>query len=186
MMRLHAAQPLSRVRLWDGSTPWLVTRYDDQRALYGDQRLSVDPTRPGFPHMSAAFQEVLSKNRPSFLHMDDPDHARIRRMVTGPFIIKRIEAMRPAIQNMTDDFIDTMLAGPNPADPVEALALPLPSLVICELLGVPYEDHAPPPPTRLWSTPPSAPCWASPSPPRPAPLPGDTPAQRLHQPQRRR
>ncbi|MBO3676196.1 cytochrome P450 [Streptomyces sp. NEAU-YJ-81] len=142
MMKLHAAQPLSRVRLWDGSTPWLVTRYDDQRALYGDQRLSVDPTRQGFPHMSAAFQEALAKNPPSFLHMDDPGHARIRRMVTGPFIIKRIEAMRPAVQKMTDDFIDTMLAGPNPADLVEALALPLPSLVICELLGVPYEDHA--------------------------------------------
>ncbi|MFI0771306.1 hypothetical protein ACH4TQ_41420 [Streptomyces sp. NPDC021218] len=142
LLRLHATRPLSRVRLWDGSTPWLVTRYDDQRALYSDQRLSVDPTRPGFPHMSAAFQEALSKNPPSFLHMDDPGHARIRRMVTGPFIVKRIEAMRPAVQRMTDDFIDTMLAGPNPADLVAALALPLPSLVICELLGVPYEDHA--------------------------------------------
>ncbi|MFE5162748.1 cytochrome P450 [Streptomyces sp. NPDC056697] len=142
LLRLHATRPLSRVRLWDGSTPWLVTRYDDQRALYSDQRLSVDPARPGFPHMSAAFQEALSKNPPSFLHMDDPGHARIRRMVTGPFIVKRIEAMRPAVQRMTDDFIDTMLAGPNPADLVAALALPLPSLVICELLGVPYEDHA--------------------------------------------
>jgi len=142
MMRLHAERPVSRVRLWDGSTPWLVTRHADQRALYGDQRLSVDPTRPGFPHMSAAFQEALSKNVPSFLHMDDPDHARIRRMVTGPFIIKRIEAMRPAVQKMTDDFLDTMLTGPKPADLVQALALPLPSLVICELLGVPYEDHA--------------------------------------------
>jgi cytochrome P450 len=78
---------------------------------------------------------------PSFLNMDDPDHARIRRMVTGPFTVKRIEAMRPAVQRMTDRFIDTMLAGPNPADLVEALALPLPSLVICELLGVPYDDH---------------------------------------------
>jgi hypothetical protein len=44
MMRLHAEQPVSRVRLWDGSTPWLVTRHEDQKALYGDRRLSVDPT----------------------------------------------------------------------------------------------------------------------------------------------
>ncbi|MEU9364725.1 cytochrome P450 [Streptomyces avermitilis] len=141
MMRLHAEKPVSRVRLWDGSTHWLVTRYEDQKAVYGDQRFSVDTTRAGFPHQNAAFRESTSRTPPSFLNMDDPDHARIRRMVTAPFAIKRIEAMRPAVQRMTDDFIDTMLAGPNPVDLVGALALPLPSLVICDLLGVPYDDH---------------------------------------------
>ncbi|MEU9330098.1 cytochrome P450 [Streptomyces canus] len=141
MMKLHAEDPVSRVRLWDGSVHWLVTRYEDQRALYGDPRLSVDTTRPGFPYLNEAFRETAAKNPPSFLNMDDPDHARIRRMVTGGFAVKRIEAMRPAVQRMTDDLIDTMLAGPKPVDLVEALTLPLPSLVICELLGVPYEDH---------------------------------------------
>ncbi|MGX1477164.1 UNVERIFIED_CONTAM: cytochrome P450 [Streptomyces canus] len=141
MMKLHAEEPVSRVRLWDGSVHWLVTRYEDQRALYGDQRLSVDTTRPGFPYLNEAFRETAAKNPPSFLNMDDPDHARIRRMVTGAFTVKRIEAMRPAVQRMTDDLIDGMLAGPKPVDLVEALTLPLPSLVICELLGVPYEDH---------------------------------------------
>ncbi|WP_406124217.1 cytochrome P450 [Streptomyces canus] len=141
MMKLHAEDPVSRVRLWDGSVHWLVTRYEDQRALYGDPRLSVDTTRPGFPYLNEAFRETAAKNPPSFLNMDDPDHARIRRMVTGAFAVKRIEAMRPAVQRMTDDLIDQMLAGPKPVDLVEALTLPLPSLVICELLGVPYEDH---------------------------------------------
>ena len=141
MLRLHAEKPVSKVRLWDGSTHWLVTRYDDQKALYGDRRLSVDTTREGFPYLNEAFRETASKTPPSFLNMDDPDHGRIRRMVTGPFTVKRIEALRPAIQRMTDELIDTMLAGPKPVDLVEALALPLPSLVICELLGVPYEDH---------------------------------------------
>ncbi|KQW14316.1 cytochrome P450 [Streptomyces sp. Root369] len=141
MMKLHAEEPVSRVRLWDGSVHWLVTRYEDQRALYGDPRLSVDTTRPGFPYLNEAFREIAAKNPPSFLNMDDPDHARIRRMVTGAFAVKRIEAMRPAVQRMTDDLIDQMLAGPKPVDLVEALTLPLPSLVICELLGVPYEDH---------------------------------------------
>ncbi|MEU0211426.1 cytochrome P450 [Streptomyces canus] len=141
MMKLHTEEPVSRVRLWDGSVHWLVTRYEDQRALYGDPRLSVDTTRPGFPYLNEAFRETAAKNPPSFLNMDDPDHARIRRMVTGAFAVKRIEAMRPAVQRMTDDLIDEMLAGPKPVDLVEALTLPLPSLVICELLGVPYEDH---------------------------------------------
>ncbi|WP_406394452.1 cytochrome P450 [Streptomyces sp. NBC_00882] len=141
MMKLHTEEPVSRVRLWDGSVHWLVTRYEDQRALYGDPRLSVDTTRPGFPYLNEAFRETAAKNPPSFLNMDDPDHARIRRMVTGAFAVKRIEAMRPAVQRMTDELIDAMLAGPKPVDLVEALTLPLPSLVICELLGVPYEDH---------------------------------------------
>ncbi|BBC34972.1 Cytochrome [Streptomyces graminofaciens] len=141
LLKLHAEKPVSKVRLWDGTTHWLVTRYADQKALYGDQRLSVDTTRPGFPYLNEAFRETAAKTPPSFLNMDDPDHARIRRMVTGSFAVKRIEAMRPAIQRMTDELIDTMLAGPKPVDLVEALTLPLPSLVICELLGVPYEDH---------------------------------------------
>ncbi|MFF1677093.1 cytochrome P450 [Streptomyces sp. NPDC058256] len=141
LRRLHAEKPVSRVRLFDGSTHWLVTRYDDQRALYADQRLSVDVTRPGFPYLNEAFRETAAKMPPSILNMDDPDHARVRRMVTSPFTIKRIEALRPTVQKMTDDLIDAMLAGPKPVDLVEAFSLPLPSLVICALLGVPYEDH---------------------------------------------
>jgi cytochrome P450 len=138
----QAQGALSRVRLWDGSTPWLVTGYDEQRALLADQRCSVEITRPGYPYMNPAFREAAkSGGAPSFLNMDDPEHARIRRMVTGSFAIKRIEALRPAVERMADEFIDAMLAGPKPADLVRTLALPLPSLVICELLGVPYEDH---------------------------------------------
>jgi hypothetical protein len=62
-------------------------------------------------------------------------------MVTAPFMIRRIEAMRPGIQQIVDGLIDEMLAGPKPVDLVEAFALPVPSLVICRLLGVPYADH---------------------------------------------
>ncbi|MCC4318035.1 cytochrome P450 [Streptomyces malaysiensis] len=137
---LHTERPVTRVRLWDGSAPWLVTRYADQRALLGDPRVSSEATLPGFPHASAGFRENAGRRR-SFITMDNPEHARIRRMVTGPFAIKRIEALRPEIQKITDDLIDAMLAGPTPVDLVRALALPLPSLVICKLLGVPYEDH---------------------------------------------
>ena len=137
---MHAERPVAKVRMWDGSTPWLVTRYADARALLADPRASSRATLPGFPHPSAGFRDSAPQRR-SFISMDDPEHARIRRMVTAPFAIKRVEAMRPAIQKITDDLIDAMLAGPTPADLVHALALPLPSLVICALLGVPYKDH---------------------------------------------
>ncbi|WP_030431798.1 cytochrome P450 [Allokutzneria albata] len=129
--------PLAKVRLWDGSTPWLVTRYAEQRALLADPRVSADITRPGYPSPAP----ITDAAPVSFILMDDPEHARLRRMVTAPFTIKRMAALRPAVQQLVDEQIDQLLAGPNPVDLVQAFALPVPSLVICELLGVPYADH---------------------------------------------
>ncbi|MFJ7213403.1 cytochrome P450 [Amycolatopsis sp. NPDC098790] len=135
---LQAEAPLARVRLWDGSTPWLVTRYAEQRALLADPRVSADITRPGYPSPAP-----LPKGGTgiSFILMDNPEHARLRKMVTAPFTIRRTAAMRPAVQRIVDEQLDKLLAGPKPVDLVEAFALPVPSLVICELLGVPYTDH---------------------------------------------
>ncbi|RCV47516.1 cytochrome P450 [Marinitenerispora sediminis] len=133
---LQEEGPLARVRLWDGSTPWVVTRHAEQRALLADPRVSADITRPGYPASAPS-----NGTKIGFILMDDPEHARLRRMVTAPFTVKRVEAMRPAVQKIVDDLIDGMLAGPKPVDLVEAFALPVPSLVICELLGVPYADH---------------------------------------------
>ena len=137
---LRSEGPLTRVRLWDGSTPWLVTRYAEQRALLADRRVSADPSRDGYPHRTPGMRAQPGEG-PSFLFMDDPEHARLRRMVTGAFTVRRIEAMRPGIQRIVDGLIAEMLAGPTPADLVTAFALPVPSLVICQLLGVSYADH---------------------------------------------
>ncbi|WP_269857560.1 cytochrome P450 [Streptomyces sp. RPT161] len=137
---LQGQTPIGRARLWNGSTPWVVTRYEDVRALLADPRISADSTHPHYPHQSAGAAERRKQSR-TFLAMDDPEHARLRRMVTATFSIKRVEALRPAIQKIVDDLIDKLLAGPKPVDLVQALALPVPSLVICELLGVPYADH---------------------------------------------
>jgi cytochrome P450 len=140
---LQEEAPLARVKLWNGTTPWVVTRYAEQRQLLADPRLSSDITRPGFPSPVPQRPVADGEKRQGigFILMDDPEHARLRRMVTAPFAIKRVEALRPAVQKIVDDLIDAMLAGPNPVDLVEAFALPVPSLVICELLGVPYTDH---------------------------------------------
>ncbi|ASO20737.1 hypothetical protein FHR81_001705 [Actinoalloteichus hoggarensis] len=133
---LQERSPLARVRLWDGSTPWLVTRYADQRAVLGDARVSADMTRPDYPRQAPGNGGGLS-----FIGMDDPEHARLRRMVSAEFTVKRVAAMRPTVQRIVDDSIDELLAGPTPVDLVEAFALPVPSLVICRLLDVPYADH---------------------------------------------
>jgi cytochrome P450 len=141
LRELHAEAPITRVRWWDGSTPWVVTGYADQRALLADPRVSADSRHPSHPHRAAAMRAGHEKHGRPFIRMDDPEHARLRRMVTAPFSVKRVEAMRPAIQKMVDGLIDGLLAGPKPVDLVEAFALAVPSLVICELLGVPYADH---------------------------------------------
>ena len=74
--------------------------------------------------------------------MDGAEHAAARRAVIGEFTVKRLAALRPWIQQIVDRFIDDMLAiDQRPVDLVQALSLPVPSLVICELLGAPYADH---------------------------------------------
>jgi cytochrome P450 len=137
---LRKREPMSRIGLWNGTNPWLVTRYADIRAVLADPRVSSDSDLPGFPHQSEATAARRARVK-SFISMDDPQHAAIRRTLTGRFTIRRVEAMRPRIQQIVDDLIDAMLAGPKSADLVQAFALPVPSLVICELLGVPYADR---------------------------------------------
>ncbi|WP_432888732.1 cytochrome P450 [Kribbella sp. CA-245084] len=140
LRELQEEAPLVKVQIF-GTTAWLVTRYDDQRALLADPRLSSDVNKPGYPNTVARALPTGEDSGIGFILMDDPEHARLRRMVTAPFMIKRIEAMRPQVQAIVDGLIDDLLAGPKPVDLVEAFALPVPSLVICRLLGVPYDDH---------------------------------------------
>ncbi|MFJ9457397.1 cytochrome P450 [Kitasatospora sp. NPDC101447] len=133
-------EPVTRVSLWDGAPSWLVTRHEDVKAVLSDARFSSDSTRPGFPFISAGARQ-LNAGQPTFIRLDDPEHARLRRMLTGEFMIKKVEAMRPEVQRIADDLLDRMTAGRTGADLVHEFALPLPSLVICLLLGVPYQDH---------------------------------------------
>jgi cytochrome P450 len=138
--RLRAEQPVARATL-HGRPAWLVSRYDDVRQALADPRLSADVTRPDYPMAPAGNMALAHSGLPSFLRMDPPRHDVLRRMVTRDFMVKRIEALRPPIQELVDRLIDDMLAGDTPTDLVHALADPMPSTVICWLLGVPLEDQ---------------------------------------------
>lgn len=140
VMALAEERPLSRVRIWDGSTPWLVTGYEEVRELFSDSRVSVDDRVPGFPHWNEGMLSTVHKRPRSVFTSDGEEHTRFRRMLSKPFTFRRVEGLRPTIQRIADEHIDTMLAGPQPADIVASIALPVPSLVISQMLGVPYED----------------------------------------------
>jgi cytochrome P450 len=139
--RMREEAPISRVTLPSGMTVWAISRHDDIRAMLTDPRFSSDRRKPGFPRFlkgQNAFPPGFSR---SMITLDPPEHGPVRRAVVGEFTVRRIAALRPRVQQIVDEHIDAMLAGPRPADLVRALSLPVPSLVICELLGVPYADH---------------------------------------------
>mgnify|MGYP000001593343 FL=1 len=121
--------------IWRGERTWVCSRYADIRAALVDPRLSAD-TIPD------SMKADLGDNMPIlFPRIDDPEHNRLRRMMTGDFTFRRTEAMRPQIQEIVDGFLDRIVAAGPPSDIVHDFALPVPSLVISLLLGVPYEDH---------------------------------------------
>ncbi|OBK15981.1 cytochrome P450 [Mycobacterium asiaticum] len=140
VLELNADRQLTRVRIWDGSTPWLITGYDAIRALFTDSRVSVDDRLPGYPHWNEGMLATVHSRPRSVFTSDAEEHTRYRRMLSKPFTFRRVEALRPAVQQIADDHIDALLAGPQPGEIVSGLALPVPSLVISQLLGVPYED----------------------------------------------
>ena len=141
-LRLREEAPISRVSLPSGAEVWALTRHEDIRAMLTDPRFSSDRTNPSFPLLTPGQRQAGRQGfKTMLISMDPPEHGPARRAVVGEFTVKRMAALRPRIQQIVDECVDRLLAGPRPADLVQALSLPVPSLVICELLGVPYADH---------------------------------------------
>jgi len=136
----RATRPILPVTLWNGRRAWLVTRYDDLRSVVTDPRFSGAFAHPDFPSVTKA-RVVVDKQERAFVGMDNPRHDEYRRMFTREFSTRRMTALRPRIEAIADRLIDGLAAAPQPADLVAHLAVPLPSLVMCDLVGSPYEDH---------------------------------------------
>ena len=136
ILQLLRDEPVSRVTLWNGQEAWLVTRYDDVRTLLTNPDLSADVRKPGYPKVSAAlahFTEGLLN------HMDSPEHDVYRRMLAPDFMVKRVESLRPDVEKLVDDLLDAMQTHGAPVDLVASFAFPIPALVTCSILGVPYD-----------------------------------------------
>ncbi|MFJ7050005.1 cytochrome P450 [Streptomyces sp. NPDC101112] len=135
---LRALGPVHRVRLPGPDAhheAWLVVGYEEARAALADPRLSKDASKIGITFLD---EELIGKY---LLVSDPPQHTRLRGLITREFTARRVERLRPRIQQITDDLLDAMLPLGR-ADLVESFAYPLPLTVICELLGVPEFDRA--------------------------------------------
>jgi cytochrome P450 len=133
--------PIERVELPTGILAWLVTKHDDVRQMLRSPDFSADPTRPGFPLMRRMPRQDPQRAAGLFIRMDAPEHTRLRRILTPEFMIKNMRTLEPLIQETVTEALRSMTAAGQPADLVEHFALPIPSMVICHMLGVPYTDH---------------------------------------------
>ncbi|GGS52107.1 cytochrome P450 [Planobispora rosea] len=140
LAELRATSPVTRrVMPLDGTELWLVTNHDLVRRMLADPRWSssldggLSPEQP---------LHVAEPEPGMFISMDAPEHGRYRRMLTAHFTVQRMNRLRPRIEQIVAERLDAMERLPRPVDLVAEFALPVPSLVICELLGMPYEDRA--------------------------------------------
>jgi len=141
---LDDPRPIRRFTFADGHEGWLVTSYELARAVLADLRFSsaMDRRRALIRRPDVEGLRAGAAAPPGFfIGMDPPDHTRLRKLLTGQFTVRRMKALEPRVEEIVAAHLDAMAQAGPPVDLVSAFALPIPSLVICELLGVPYRDR---------------------------------------------
>jgi pentalenolactone synthase len=136
---LRESTPITPVRTPAGDVAWLVTGYPEARTLFADPRLRRShPT----PETAARVSDAAFLGGPvGDAATEEEEHNRTRRLLAPAFSARRMNALRSRVAELVEGLLDDLAAGPPPADLHEALSFPLPVLVICELLGVPYDDR---------------------------------------------
>jgi len=143
--RWRDSGPVHRVHMPRNDVPaWVIIGYEEGRAALTDPRLlkSVDGMREAFARKdSKAFANPGSFDLSvHMLNSDPPDHTRLRKLVNKAFTARAVNALRPRIEEITAALLDAM-EGSDEVDLLQSFAIPLPVTVICELLGVPFEDR---------------------------------------------
>ncbi|MFI1766197.1 cytochrome P450 [Streptomyces sp. NPDC020800] len=128
--------PVSRFTHEGGKPGWLITGYDLVRSVLADSRFS---SRKDL--LNVGDFEVPPAPPGEFLLMDEPQHGRYRKPLMGKFTVRRMRLLTERIEQITADCLDAMEKAGPPTDLVTAFAKPIPTIVICELLGVPYQDR---------------------------------------------
>ncbi|GAA3143974.1 MULTISPECIES: cytochrome P450 [Nonomuraea] len=134
--------PISHFTFPDGHQGWVVTGYELTRQILADPRFSSRrELMKHHPTVDYGDIEVPPAPPGEFLLMDEPQHGRYRKPLVGKFTVRRMRLLTERVEQVTAEHLDAMeKAGPT-VDLVTAFAKPIPAIVICELLGVPYEDR---------------------------------------------
>jgi cytochrome P450 len=141
--RLREQAPVWRTEVFNGRTAWLVTRYEDVMGVLKDERFAKDPRNAQDPDQRDRAQWVPAVLKPleqNMLDLDDPDHRRLRTLVSKAFTPRLIERLRGRVEAICQELLGAMECKGR-AELVRDYALPLPATVIAELLGVPARDH---------------------------------------------
>jgi cytochrome P450 len=144
LARVRADEGVTRVVTPFGIPAFLVTRYEDVREVLSDP-VRFSNARTDFPladQLQLSRDEIAQRRAGHLLALDPPEHTRLRRMLTPEFTVRRIRRLAPRIEQIVESHLDDLEREGPPADLVSGFALPIPSLVICELLGVPYSERA--------------------------------------------
>lgn len=142
LARARDGEGVVRVETPFGVLAYLVCRYEDVRHVLSDPARFSSAVSP-FTGSSAVDEEERAKLRAgSLIEFDPPEHTRLRRMLTPAFTARRLRRLEPRITEIVQAALDDLEQAGRPADLVAQFALPVPSLVICELLGVPYADRS--------------------------------------------
>jgi cytochrome P450 len=139
LRRLQALGRIHRVRTAVGDEAWLVTGYDDVRRLLDDDRLGR--AHPAPETAARTGESALFGGPIGDFATEHADHARMRSLLQPHFSPRRMRALRPRVEALASRLLDALAERGSPADLHAEVAVPLPILVICELLGVPYADR---------------------------------------------
>lgn len=129
---------VGRISLYGGEEARVVLGYDACRRILRSPAFSADFRSPGYPRVHPTLSHFAAGQ---LNHMDPPEHDIYRRMLAPEFMVKRIEQLRTTVSDMVDKLIDDMMAAGPGVDMVDALAISVPALVTCSLLGVPYNKR---------------------------------------------
>jgi cytochrome P450 len=140
LARLRAAEPVSSLLYVDGSVGWLVTGHAQAQTVLADRRFSARKELQKLPVQWAGQMEREPAGPGEFIFMDPPQHTRFRKLLVGHFTMRRMRQLTPRIEEITAGRLDAMQEAGSPVDLMQVLAYPIPSLVICELVGLPYEQ----------------------------------------------
>lgn len=140
---LLTGPPISPLRFAGGSAGWLVTGYHEAREVLRDSRFSAERWRGDdtMRKIPESIRRERSSGAGSFLGMDAPEHGHYRGQLTRYFTVRRMRELEARVEDIVTNQLDALEAAGKPADLVQHFALPIPSLVICEMLGVPYEER---------------------------------------------